>query len=107
MRYLNKPTIAELEAILEQGDQEICILPNGEVSTTESRFTQYRELLETWMKWWYGPAKDYGLHNQLPVIPPVTDTLEALKCLACSGVVDNDHGRCAVCGRDLTLPAGG
>ena len=66
-----------------------------------SRSDRYRDLLETWVKWWCGPAKNYGLHDQLPIIPPVTASMDALRCSICQGI-GNEPGRCAVCGRDLT-----
>lgn len=36
-------------------------------------------ILKRWMSWWDGPAEDYGLHDGLPVIGPVTDTRKALE----------------------------
>lgn len=65
---------------------------------------KHRELLENWLKWWYGPAKDYGLHQDLLVHPPISETIEQLKCSICTGIVAEGE-TCAVCGRDLNRPA--
>ena len=70
------------------------------MGTEDTRFEQYRDLLETWMKWWHGPAYDYGVHR-LPVIPPVSNTEKALACNACANVHDPDGGRCQLCGREV------
>ena len=60
-----------------------------------------RELLRTWLAWWDGPARDWGLHD-LPVIPPITDTRELLKCSLCQGI--EADGVCEACGRVLFGP---
>lgn len=54
-----------------------------------------RELLRTWLAWWDGPARDYGLHD-LPIIPPVSATVELLQCSLCQGIYED--GVCEVCG---------
>ena len=57
----------------------------------------YRDLLEQWVAWWNGPGR-IGYRD--PVIPPLTATAEALKCLACSGASTLPSGEwCRACGR--------
>lgn len=60
-----------------------------------------RELLERWLGWWEGPARDFGLHN-LPIIPPITDTRKELACMICAGI--EEDGICAACGRVMHGP---
>ena len=62
---------------------------------------EYNDLLRTWLDWWHGPAKCWGVHD-LPVIPPVTNTLNALACTICAGI--EEDGRCEACGRALHGP---
>ena len=66
------------------------------VTERMSRCDTYRELLERWMGWFAGPGLEYGLH-ELPILPPVSDTAEALKCSVCQGITES--GTCVACGR--------
>ena len=82
-----------LSKLVEHG----CLSPN--------RRDRTRIILETWLKWWDGPARDFGLYD-LPIIPPVTATREILKaCVLCAGI--EEDGVCELCGRIMQAPAPG
>jgi hypothetical protein len=72
----------------------------AENQQTETRCDRYRDLLEAWTAWW----NNIGRYNfTYHIIPPLTETSEALACLACHGLteldVENGPDRCQVCGR--------
>lgn len=59
---------------------------------------EYRDVLETWVKWWNGPGREqYRGH----ILPPLTATAEALDCIGCAGIYE-DGVRCKACGRDMS-----
>jgi len=68
--------------------------------TDRSKAEEYRDVLETWVKWWNGPGRENYHHF---VVPPLTATAEAMKCIICQGVEEADGGRCAACGRDVSM----
>ena len=57
---------------------------------------QYRAMLEEWLKWWEGAAREYGLCF-MPQLPPHMDTRRLLYCKKCGG---KPIDKCPVCGRD-------
>ncbi len=61
---------------------------------------EYRDVLETWVKWWDGPGHENYRHF---VVPPLTATREALACTLCAGVDVNETppNRCQACGREI------
>jgi hypothetical protein len=64
------------------------------------KFSQYHDLLVTWIAWWNGPGRRDYLGN---VLPPLQKTGEVMKCLACSGLHRPvEGGRCEACGRDVS-----
>ena len=73
------------------------------ITTTETRADQYRDLLEGWAEWWNNVGRHHFGHY---LIPPITETGEALSCLACKNVgtyeAEGGPSRCQVCRRRLS-----
>lgn len=67
-----------------------------------SRCDDYRDLLETWSAWWNNIGRGHFMHY---ILPPITETGDALRCTACHDVgpyeAEGGPERCQVCGRRL------
>ena len=68
------------------------------------RGDQYRDQLEAWTAWWNNIGRYHFTHY---ILPPLTETSEALFCTACHDVgpveaAESPSGRCEVCHRRLS-----
>jgi hypothetical protein len=73
------------------------------VPDQEPRIDRYRDALETWAEWWNNVGRQ---HYSFYIVPPITATGDALRCLACCDVGEIEAGdsgldRCQVCARRL------